>query len=484
MVTGQLAREPLERLTAAGRLPGECRVEALPISVAALLTLPFLRQKLRCAAGERVLLPGLCKIDLEEAARALGVPVDKGPKDLRDLPAWFGRPAPGEDYGAHDIVILAEINDAPDLSAAELVVAAERYRAGGADVIDLGCTPGCTGEGVGEAVRALKARGLRVSVDSFNPEEIARADAAGADYVLSLNSQNLHLAAGMRAVPVIVPDAGGGLESLAANLQRARAAGVAKVILDPVLEPIHFGLAASIRRYCEARERFPGEEMLMGVGNLTELTEADSTGVNAVCLGIMSELGIRHVLTTEVASWARGCVRELDAGRRLMHYARRRQALPKGIDASLLTCRDSRAALANEAELRALQEKIADLDYRIDVDGRAIHVFNKREFVSGTNLRDIFMRLDAGDDASHAFYLGRELMKAQIALRLGKKYVQGEPLDWGYLSWPEDEDPPGYSDVLRASRRRAQARERRRGGAGRGRGAPAGGRGRTGRTRS
>jgi hypothetical protein len=153
-----------------------------------------------------------------------------------------------------------------------------------------------------------------------------------------------------------------------------------------------------------------------------------------------------------------------------MHYARRRQVLPKGIDRSLLTCRDSCAALASEAELRALQERITDLDYRIDTDGRAIHVFNRREFVSGTNLRDIFMRLDLGDDASHAFYLGRELMKAQIALRLGKKYVQGEPLDWGYLSWPEDEDPPGYDDAIRASRRYAHARAR---GAGRSRGAAA-----------
>jgi dihydropteroate synthase len=462
MVTGQLAREPLERLAEGGRLPGECRIEPLPISVAALVTLPFLRQKLKCAEGERVLLPGLCKVNLEEASRALGVPVQKGPKDLRDLPAWFGRPEVGEEYGAHDVVILAEINDAADLSPAELIQVAERYRAGGADVIDLGCTPGRTWDGVGEAVRALAGRGLRVSVDSFNPEEIARADAAGADYILSLNSQNLHLAAGMRAVPVVVPDAGGGVESLAANVERARAAGARKMILDPVLEPIHFGLAASIRRYCEVRERFPDEEMLMGVGNLTELTEADSTGVNAVCLGIMSELGVRYVLTTEVASWARGCVRELDAGRRLMHYARRRQALPKGIDASLLTCRDSRATRASEAELRALQARIADLDYRIDIDGRAIHVFNKREFVSGTNLRDIFARLDLGDDASHAFYLGRELMKAQIALRLGKKYVQGEPLDWGYLGWPEDEDPPGYADAIRASRRRAHAHERRR----------------------
>ena len=36
-----------------------------------------------------------------------------------------------------------------------------------------------------------------------------------------------------------------------------------------------------------------------------------------------------------------------------------------------------------------------------------------------------------GKDAPHAFYLGAELMKAEIAWRLGKRYAQDEPLDWG-----------------------------------------------------
>lgn len=461
LVTGTLAREALERTLAFQPLPVPHRVEALPIKVAALLTIPFLRGRLRCAPPERVLLPGLCKVDAAEAAGALGVPVALGPKDLRDIPFWFGRAPVEEDYGAHDLVILAEINDAGELPAGRLLEAAERYRASGADVIDLGCTPGRTWAGVGEAVRALRERGLRVSIDSFNPEEIRAADAAGAELVLSLNSENLHLAGRLRAVPVILPDAGGGVDSLASNAERARAAGASRVILDPVLEPIHFGLAESIRRYCETRRRFPEAEILMGVGNLTELTEADSTGVNAVFLGLMSELGIRYVLTTEVAAWARGCVREIDAGRRLMHYARRRGSLPKGIDRSLVTCRDSRAAHPTGEELRAMQRRITDLNFRIDTDGSAIYVFNRDLFVYGTNIREIFAGLDLEEDGAHAFYIGRELMKAQIALRLGKKYHQGEPLDWGYLTWPEDEDPAGHDHARRRSQRRAHARSRR-----------------------
>ncbi len=71
-------------------------------------------------------------------------------------------------------------------------------------------------------------------------------------------------------------------------------------LIDPILEPIGMGFMASLERYAEARRRYPTAEMLMGIGNLTELTAADSTGVNALLIAVCQELGIRTVLTTEV----------------------------------------------------------------------------------------------------------------------------------------------------------------------------------------
>ncbi len=90
------------------------------------------------------------------------------------------------------------------------------------------------------------------------------------------------------------------------------------------------GFMASLERYANARRRWPDAEMLMGIGNLTELTAADSTGVNALLIAICQELGIRAVLTTEVIPWARGAVREIDVARRLMHYAVTKQNRPQG----------------------------------------------------------------------------------------------------------------------------------------------------------
>ena len=38
------------------------------------------------------------------------------------------------------------------------------------------------------------------------------------------------------------------------------------------------------------------------------------------------------------------------------------------------------------------------------------------------------------EDASQAFYMGKELQKARLAMQLGKKYTQEAELRWGYLS--------------------------------------------------
>ena len=51
-----------------------------------------------------------------------------------------------------------------------------------------------------------------------------------------------------------------------------------KFRIDPILEPIGFGFAASLGRYLEVRRRYPDAAMIMGTGNLTELTDVDSRG--------------------------------------------------------------------------------------------------------------------------------------------------------------------------------------------------------------
>src|SRR5437868_14116906 len=108
---------------------------------------------------------------------------------------------------------------------------------------------------------------------------------------------------------------------------------------------------ASLERYAEVRRRYPAAPMLMGIGNLTELTAADSTGVNALLIAICQELGIRAVLTTEVIPWARGAVREIDIARRLMYHAVTRKVVPKRVDDRLVTVKDPKVREDGEADL-------------------------------------------------------------------------------------------------------------------------------------
>src|SRR5207302_8046602 len=118
--------------------------------------------------------PILCQGDLEALRSVANVLVQRGPRDLRDLPDFFSTsPAPRTNYGAHDIAILAEINHAPRLPLAELLAQARALQRDGADLIDVGCDPGSTWAGVGEAVRALREEGVRVSIDRCDEREVA-----------------------------------------------------------------------------------------------------------------------------------------------------------------------------------------------------------------------------------------------------------------------------------------------------------------------
>lgn len=459
-VTGKLAEPALRRVLAEMDPPFACEVVVLGITVAALMTTDWIARHLPAVAEDTdlVLIPGLCEGDAERIAERVAVRVAKGPKDLREIPAYFGRAAIARDYGAWDIEIIAEINNVPRLPRAEVRRAAEYFRESGADVIDVGCTPGRAFPDLAPIVRDLVAAGMRVSIDSFDPAEIRTAVSAGAELVLSINATNIDAArelAGTATRAVVVPDPGAPLDSIDATLDTLDRLGV-RYLIDPVIEPIGFGFMASLERYATVRRRYPAAEMLMGIGNVTELTAADSTGVNALLIAICQELGIRSVLTTEVIPWARGAVREIDIARRLMHYAMRERALPKHVDDRLVTVKDPEVLAYTEAELHELQARITDPNFRIFADREAITVLNRDRFVRGTDIQAIFAQLGV-DEATHAFYLGKELERARLAVTLGKTYRQEGSLSWGYLTPPDD----AKSEHVRLTQRSARARRAR-----------------------
>lgn len=433
-VTGKLAAPSLRRTLETMPHGREYECAVLPISVAALMDTRYIAAHLSDAMGcDRVMIPGLCPGDPRLIEDKLGVEVICGPKCLKDIPGFLGEPRQLRGYGAYGTKIIAEIVNAYRMPAEAILERAEYFRTNGADIIDLGCPVEGEFRDIAAAVKILKGAGFLVSVDSFNEADIRNADRAGVDLLLSVNSKNMALAPELGCKVVVIPDFEQGMESLERNIARLDEWGV-PYIIDPVLKPIGFGFAGSVCDYVAVRRKYPGAEMLMGTGNLTELTDADSTGITAVLAGIVAEAGIDYVLTTEVIPWARGAVREMDIARRIMHYACTRKTLPKHVDTGLITVKDPPFETYTESELREMQKNVRDRNFRIFVGTDSVYVFNKDVFIRGTDIQSIFEQLDTGGDASQAFYLGRELQSAALALQLGKKYVQEEKLRWGYLS--------------------------------------------------
>jgi dihydropteroate synthase len=460
-VTGRLAEPALRRVLDEMHPPFEAAVAVMKITVAALMTTPWIARFLEVPPGtDLVLLPGLVEGDTEILRERYAVPVEKGPKDLREIPRYFGQAQAAAEYGGYDIEILAEINNAPKLSREAIRAQADYFRASGADVIDLGCTPGVPFPALADVVRELRAAGMRVSVDSFDPDEIRTAVEAGAELVLSVNGSNREVArdlAGTGARMVAIPDFGEGLDTLAATIEALERWGVGYLI-DPVIEPIGFGFTASLKRYDEIHRRYPDAAQMMGIGNITELTSADTTGMHALLLAICQETGVRAVLTTEVIPWAHGAVREIDIARRLMYHAVRHRTLPKNVDDRLVTVKDPEILEYDEAELRRLHAAVTDPNFRIFTDRSTITVFNDEIFVRGTDIQEIFGQLGV-TEATHAFYLGRELARAKLAITLGKTYRQEGALRWGYLTPPDDE----RSEHVKLTQRRRRPSQPRRG---------------------
>ncbi len=445
LLTGKLAENSLRRVMQ-GLSPAPFTYEILNIgvSVAALMTADMILRRLTDVRGAtRIVVPGLCTGDLGRVSAALGVPVERGPVDLKDLPAYFGRGAQTRDLSRHDMQIFAEIVDAPSISVEEILARAADYARDGADVIDVGCLPGTPFPHLEEAVQALEEAGHRVSVDSVEPQELIRGGRAGADYLLSLKESTLHVAREVASVPVVIPEQAGDMDSLYRAMDALAREG-RRFIADSVLDPIHFGLTASIVRYHDLRLRHPDAEIMMGVGNLSELTDADTAGINAVLLGIMSELRITHLLTTQVSPHARACVRELDHLRRVLYAAREDSSLPRGYDGALLALHERKPFPYSAEEIAELAALVRDPSYRVQVTAEGIHVYNRDGLERGGDPFDLFPRLRLlKDDAPHAFYMGVELAKAQIAWQLGKRYTQDEELSWGCAVPPDRKAAPG-----------------------------------------
>ncbi len=450
-VTGRLAEPALRRL-----IPDlmetfglRISVQTMPITVAALMSPEWIARHLQVPEDcDIIVLPGYCQGEIEPLQQCTDKPILFGPRDLRQLTEFLGGTREAISLQDYSIQIIAEINHAPRLPVDEILRQALDLVGDGADIIDVGCQPGQTWSEVGLVVRELVSRGITVSIDSLNPREIAPAVDQGASLVLSVNASNRRAALDWDCEVVVIPDDPADWLQLGETVEYLAGKNV-PLRIDPILEPIGFGFARSLSRYLQAREIWPEAAMMMGIGNLSELTDVDSAGVNFLLLAICEELGIGSVLTTQVINWARSSVRECDWARRMVHYAICEKVPPKNLSDQLVCLRDPQLKKLDLADIQELATRVRDQNYRIlagCTDHQAgspgmIHLLGGGRHWQHQDAFELFHQLLESDaksiDASHAFYLGYEMCKATIANQLGKNYEQDEALDWGHLTVSE-----------------------------------------------
>ena len=333
----------------------------------------------------------------------------------------------------HNMTIFSEIVDATAMTVDQVVERSRKLRADGADVIDLGCLPDSPFPHLEATIEALHADGARVSVDSFDSSELSRATKAGADFLLSLSERNIAIADEGPAVPILVGKTTTDMDSLHAVIDTMLAKGK-PFYADPILDPIHYGFTPSVARYYEMRRRRPDVPILMGVGNLTELTDADTSGINALLMGICSELNITAVLTVQASPHCRTAIKEFDYARREYHAAKNANALPAGLNDGLMPLRNRSGFSCSPETVAELAGTYQETGYRIEVAEDGVHAFNTAAHHVDRDPFDLYPKLNMRGSVGYAFYLGAEIARAEIAHKLGKRYAQDQSLEFGTIA--------------------------------------------------
>ena len=91
-ITGRMAKARLEKVAAT--LPPErfaWSIADAGVKVAALMTEEIIRRRVTIPDGAtRIVLPGRCRANPEALAAHFGLPVERGPDEIVDLPAYLG----------------------------------------------------------------------------------------------------------------------------------------------------------------------------------------------------------------------------------------------------------------------------------------------------------------------------------------------------------------------------------------------------------
>ncbi len=438
--------------------------------IASFLSPGRLTEIVRKGKYDMVIVSGMSTASFEDVEKETGVPVYRGPRHAADLTLvlpligtiTLSKTIPADDLltdirrrearlkvyeeerragfqylirsvkigGGSRIKVLAEIMDAhkePDL--ADRVGS---YFAAGADIVDLGFGFDATPQEVTHCFSLLNDIEGPLAVDSQDPYLI-RAALCRADIVLSLQEENIPVVgrdvAGSGACAVVVP----GRSSLEKNIERAESAGITCIIADPLLRPAGSGVVKSMSSFPECA--YP---LFFGAGNVVELLDADSPGANALLAACAAELDCAVIFTSEHSDKTSGSVGEMRRATEMMVLAGNRP-YPKDLGIDLFVIKEKRrrreppVTYTDVLDAEPVPDEIIYDpcgNFRIGLEGDRIIAEIRGKAVRGRSWDDIFYTILSEGGVSrldHAAYLGKELYKAELALKFGRSFEQDGP---------------------------------------------------------
>lgn len=331
--------------------------------------------------------------------------------------------------GGSRMKVIAEIMDAhrhQDIRSAVL-----RFFASGADIVDLGFGFDATPEDVAATFSLLEGIEGPLAADTQDPELI-RAALERADLILSLQEENIPrigsaiAEAGIAAV--VVPGEAG----LAPNCAAAKACGIECIIADPLLPPAGSGLVKALSRMGDTETSYP---LFFGAGNIVELLDADSPGANALLAAMAQELGAALIFTSEHSDKTLGSVAEMRRATMMMALMEGRP-YPKDLGLDLFVIKEKRRrheppVLYETIHEAPASEKALTYDpcgnFRIGIDGKEIIAERMGVAIKSQEWSSIFSIIEEKGWVSlldHAAYLGKELYKAELAIRFNRSFEQ------------------------------------------------------------
>ena len=434
-----------------------------------------------------IFVPGMCTASFAEVEAQFGIPIFRGPLHAADLAMILSYAAEGFEFsrtipadnllvierekkayallvsqeenakplfylsnlpigGGTRIKVLAEIMDSHRASNLQEVVVS--YIASGADIIDLGfgfdATPADVVRVLSEVTDVLEnirrdpqnefqKRPVACAIDTQEPDLIAAAlTFPCVNLVLSLHEGNMHCAPLLhsKGVAAVIIPGEAGLEN---NMKAAQNAKVT-CIADPVLHPIGSGILPSIANIFETHTKYPEWPLFFGAGNVLELIDADSIGGVGILAGIAHEARAVMVFVSEHSDKTRGCIAEMRRATEMMALLGSRP-YPKDLGLDLLVIKEKRA----RREPPLMYTEMKDLaphsklvydpkgNFRIGISHEKIVVEKGGIAVSGEKWEDLYRTIEKNEWVSrldHAAYLGKELYKAELALRFKRSFEQ------------------------------------------------------------